>query len=62
MKTKNQESTYMKVFFQRVKPECKHLITIEKANIKHSDLRNVYVSFCKFPPILIHRLVTGNPC
>lgn len=49
-------------FFQRVKPECKHLVTIQMANINHSGLRNVYVSLCKLPPILIYRWVTENPC
>lgn len=48
------------VFFQRVKPECKHLLTIQIANIKHSDLRYVYMSVHKFSLIPIHRLVTGN--
>ena len=62
MNIKNQENIYIKGFFQRVKLERKHLLTIQMANIKHSDLRNVYVSVCKFPPILIYRLVTGNPC
>lgn len=52
----------MWVFSQRVKPECKHLLTIQMANIYHSGLRNVHVSLCKFPPMLIYRWVTGNPC
>lgn len=49
-------------FFQKVKPEHKHLLTIQIANIKHSELGNIYVSVHKFPSILMYRLVTGNPC